>query len=203
MSDARQQEVGLGGLSAKSESGSGDSALVGGQQGAPKERHILRRLVMVVALVAALFLAWIVGAAVVPRWWAQRVSGLIEGRIVFGNLLGLGSGFLFMVLPLLVLRMGWKFSKSWKNWKGLLATIVAAAIVAAPNLLTLGIVLGTSKAAHAAERTMDVDGVGFRGGSLVGAVLGLLVFVGTALLLNSRRRNKRRVAALKAELANR
>jgi hypothetical protein len=53
--------------------------------------------------------------------------------------------------------------------------VVLAALFAVPNLLTLGIVLGTSAASHAGERILDVDGPAFRGGSAWGAVLGGVV----------------------------
>ena len=80
------------------------------------------------------------------------------------------------------------------------AFVVGALIVATPNLLTLGIVLGSGNAAHAAERTLDVDGPGFRGGSTLGAVFAVFAFLAVGWLARSRRKNKRKASELKQEL---
>jgi hypothetical protein len=61
-------------------------------------------------------------------------------------------------------------------------------------------VLGNGNAAHAGERILDVEGPGFRGGSLVGAVLAALVSFGVIALLRSRRKNKTKAGELQAEL---
>jgi len=36
------------------------------------ERNLGRRLLFAVVVIAALVISYLVGAAVVPRWWAQR-----------------------------------------------------------------------------------------------------------------------------------
>jgi anti-sigma-K factor RskA len=71
-------------------------------------------------------------------------------------------------------------------------------LVAAPNLLTLGIVIGRGGAAHAAERTLDVDAPGFRNSSLAGAILAVLALAAAWYLLFSRQRAKERLARLRA-----
>lgn len=161
------------------------------------ESNLGRRVLFFVIGVAALAIAYLIGAAVLPRWWAQRVSDVIDGRLIFGNMLGFGIGLVFTMAPLLVLAAGWRFKKSWRR---AIVFVVAALIVAAPNLLTLGIVIGSGNAAHAGERILDVDGPGFRGGSLVGAVVGAALSVMLLWLMGSRRRNKRKVGELKTEL---
>ena len=156
-----------------------------------------RQFFFLVIGLAVVAIAYLVGAAVVPRWWAQRVSNVIDGRLLFGNLLGFSVGFVFTLMPLLVLYIGWRFKKSWKRALGF---IVVAVVLAAPNLMTLGIVIGSGNAAHAGERILDVDGPGFRGGSLVGAIVSLVVGFGLIWLIGSRRRNKRKAGELAAEL---
>ncbi|MFF2028266.1 hypothetical protein ACFVW2_41680, partial [Streptomyces sp. NPDC058171] len=47
-------------------------------------------------------------------------------------------------------------------------------------VLTLSVVLGGNSAAHAGERIMDVDAPGFRGASLAGAIIGVVLFLGVA-----------------------
>lgn len=157
-----------------------------------------RRFFFFVIGAALLAIAYLVGAAVVPRWWAQRISNVIDGRLLFGNMLGFTVGFVFTLLPMFVLYVGWRFKKSWKRAAGFL---IAAFVVAAPNLMTLGIVLGSGDAAHAGERILDVDGPGFRGGSLVGAAAAVVIGLALMWLIGSRRRNKRKAADLQSELS--
>ena len=79
--------------------------------------------------------------------------------------------------------------RSWRLRAWLLA---GAVLLALPNLFTLGIVLGTGSAAHAGERTLDVEGPYFRAATLAGAVLGVLAVVGVRSLWYSRRRHRQR-----------
>ena len=180
---------------------SGDEAgRSGGSAVSSGERSLGRRLLFLVVGVVALVIAYLVGGAVLPRWWAQRVSDVVDGRLIFGNMLGFATGFIFTLLPMFVLALGWRFKKSWKRALGFL---IAAFVAAAPNLMTLGIVIGNGSAAHAGERILDVDGPGFRGGSLVGAVVGALSGLALLWLIGSRRRNKRKASELKNELDGR
>jgi hypothetical protein len=145
-------------------------------------------------------IGWFIGAAVIPRWWAQRVGGLVDGRMTVGSLAGVVTGALCTAVPLLVLWAAVRFRKTWRRALGF---VVVAALLAAPNLFLLGIVFGNGNAAHAGERILDVEGPGFRGASLVGAVLGALAFAAVVYLATSRRVNRRRADRLRAELRDR
>lgn len=136
------------------------------------------------ALIVVLIVAWI-GAAFIPRWWAQRVGDQVNGSIPAGITLGLVYGFLFTVLPLLVIV--WAVRRR-RGWKAYLAFATGAVVLAMPNLFTLGIVVGRGNAAHAGDRTLDVEAPGFRGGTLSGAILAGLFLAGIAYLVVSRRR---------------
>ena len=63
-----------------------------------------------------------------------------------------------------------------------ITALALGVIFALPNLLSLTVVLGNNNAAHAGERILDVDGPGFRGASVVGAVLGVALFLGLVAL---------------------
>ena len=76
-------------------------------------------------------------------------------------------------------------------------------MLASPNLLTLGIVLGRGNAAHAGDRTLDVEAPGFRGAVLVGAMVAVGALIGMISLLRSRRRARQHAERLEAELATR
>jgi uncharacterized protein (DUF2062 family) len=147
------------------------------------------------AVLAILLFGWI-GAAFVPRWWSHRIGDQVSGSIPAGITLGLVYGFLFTVLPLLVLAWAARRRRSWKAWL-VFATI--AVFLALPNLFTLGIVLGRGDAAHAGDRTLDVEAPGFRGGTLAGAILALLFLVGVRYLISSRRRARRELDRLRTE----
>ena len=149
----------------------------------------------VVGLAVVLVGAWI-GAAFIPRWWSQRIGDQVNGSIPAGITLGLVYGFLFTVLPLLLVV--WAVRKR-RGWKSYLAFAIGAIALALPNLFTLGIVLGRGNAAHAGDRTLDVEAPGFRGGSLTGAILAGLLVAGIAYLVVSRRRAHDELARARAD----
>jgi hypothetical protein len=153
-----------------------------------------RRLLIGVGIVVAVILCGLIASATIPRWWAQRIGDQVDGSITQGVLVGLFYGFAFTALPMLVLIgvLRWR-----RTWKTLVAAVGAAVILASPNLMTLGIVLGSGNAAHAGERTLDVEAPAFRGASLVGALLAIALVGFVGYLLVSRR--KARAAAYRAE----
>ena len=156
-----------------------------------------KRWLAYTAIVVAVVLVggWI-GAAFVPRWWSQRVADQVEGSILSGSSLGVFYGFVFTFLPLLVVAWAIRKRRSWKAW---LAFAALAIVLALPNLFTLGIVLGSGNAAHAGERTLDVEAPGFRSGTAVGAILAVLVFGVLWWLLRSRRSAHRELERMRAE----
>jgi MFS family permease len=153
-------------------------------------RHLLLWLTIVVALIVLAFL----GAAFIPRWWSHLIGRQVDGSMTVGVALGLFYGFVFTLLPLLVGRWGFHKRRPWKTWA---AFAVATVVVAAPNLMTLGIVIGTRRAAHAAERTLDVEAPGFRNASLAGAIIAVIAFAAITYLVLSRHRAKERLARLR------
>ncbi len=168
---------------------------------APEARTPLaRRALIVGGALVAIVLAYFIGAATIPRWWAQRIGDQVDGSITAGTGLGLFYGFVFTFLPLLVLSFALRRDRSWKV-RGWLAA--AAVVLALPNLMTLGIVLGTGSAAHAGERILDVGAPNFRAFTLVGAILGVVAVIALRYLLASRRRAKGRESELRGELRHR
>ncbi len=156
------------------------------------------RITLVAITVALLALAVLLAVTWLPRWWAQRVGDVVDGRISTGVFAGLVCGVLFTALPLLLLRR--VFAWHAGSLTSRVVWLLLAAVLAAPNLTTLGIVLGNGNAAHAGERIFDVDAPAFRTASLVGAVVGALVAVLWWVLMATRRRNKRRIAELEARV---
>jgi hypothetical protein len=149
-----------------------------------------------IALIGALII-WIVGAYVMPRWWAQRLGDIVDERLTVGSVTGVVIGSVFTLLPLVVLWAGVRFRRSWKR---ALVFVAAALILFAPVGIIGTIVWGDGSAAHAGERILDVRAPGVRGGALVGVIIGVVAFIGLVYLGVSRRLNKRRARRYKAEL---
>jgi energy-coupling factor transporter transmembrane protein EcfT len=137
------------------------------------------------AVLVLVLLAGLIASATVPRWWAQRIGDQVDGSITQGTLLGLFYGFVFTLLPIAVLLLILRWRSTWR-W--VVFAVALAAILALPNLMTLGIVLGRGNAAHAGDRILDVEAPAFRGGTLAGALLAGLLVGFVAYLLVSRNR---------------
>lgn len=154
-----------------------------------------RALFTLLGLVALTILA-LLGAAFMPRWWAHRVGDQVGGSMGAGIGLGLLYGFVFTFIPLAVLWWGLRNRHRWKRWVG---AIGLAIILAIPNLLTLGIVLGTGDGSHAGQRTLDVEAPGYRGAVLAGAIIAALSVAAWAYLVVSRGRARRELHAVRED----
>ncbi|MFC4603525.1 hypothetical protein [Rhodococcus kronopolitis] len=156
-----------------SEANATDPASRGGADWTGWARKAAAGLVIAVVLVVVYFAL----AAFLPRWWAQQAGSLSSGSFTRGIAWGLLYGVLCTLLPLLLFRLAWR-ARGWKYRRvAQIGSVVLGVLLALPNLLTLTVVLGTSSAASAGDRIMDVDAPGFRASSLVGAVIGALAFV--------------------------
>lgn len=162
-----------------------------------KEGRFKRRLILALILAVCIAVGWFLSVTVVPRWWGRTVGNIVEGSHVFGTFFGLAVGAAFTVLPLIALRAGWKFRAGWKRW---IKFVVLAFVLAAPNLMTLGVVIGDGDAAVSGAHQLRDEAPGFRNGSLVGTIGGVVLVAGISLMLRSRRKTKAREAELKAEL---
>jgi hypothetical protein len=143
-------------------------------------------------ITVAVLLGLLIGAAFIPRWWAQRVGDQANESFAGGIMLGIFYGFVFTVLPLLLIIWGIRRRRSGRMWLWILG---GAALLALPNLFTLGIALDLGSGAHAGDRTLDVEAPGFRGATLGGALLGVAAIAFVWYLLSSRRRARSRLRA--------
>lgn len=160
----------------------------------------VRRAVMAIVLLAMGYLAYLVALAFFPRWWAHRVADQVGGDFTSGTLWGLFYGFVFTFVPLLlVLQLRRRFF-SW-TWRGIV--LVVAVVLALPNWLTLSIVAGNSKAAHAGERILDVDGPGFRAATAIGVGVAVLLTVVLLFAGIAAGRRKAQVKDLRGQLRDR
>ncbi|MFE3444932.1 permease [Nocardia sp. NPDC059180] len=158
------------------------------------------RIIAGAVLVVVLIVAYLILAAFIPRWWAQRVGEMVGGSFSKGIGWGLVYGGLCTAVPLFLLLVA---VLVWKRRGGKViagGAVVLAVVFAIPNLMTLTVVLGGNNAAHAGERIMDVDAPAFRGASLAGALIALLIFLAVVFLVVKRgwRRRAEAKAAVKA-----
>ncbi len=152
---------------------------------AETKTDLSRRLLTWGAVFVGFLFVILVASAFIPRWWAHRVGDQANESMAGAIMLGLFYGFIFTVLPLLLIVWGIRRRRSGRAW---LLILAGAALLALPNLFTLGIVVGPGSGAHAGDRTLDVEAPGFRGATLGGALLagGAIAFIW--YLLSSRRR---------------
>jgi hypothetical protein len=162
----------------------------------PDWRDIVKRLLAVAAVILAVWLVYLFLDAFLPRWWAQVIGNAVDGSFAAGAWWGLLVGAVFTLVPVLFLAQAVLTRKSLQVRSAFLALAVVFAV---PNLLTLGIVLGTSAAAHAGERILDVDGPAFRGGSAWGAVFGGVVALVIVTMGVLYRRRGTRLRELRAQ----
>ena len=154
-----------------------------------------RRIGIGIGLLLVLTLIGLLGAAFLPRWWAQRIGDQVDGSITTGGFVGLFYGFVFTLVPLALLWLAFRLLRSWRYR---VVALAVGVLIASPNLLTLGIVLGTGNGAHAGDRILDVEAPAFRGGTLAGALLAVACVGGAWYLVRSRRRAWRRADDVEA-----
>lgn len=156
-----------------------------------------RRIVIGGVVVLASVIMFLIGAAFLPRWWAHRIGDQVGQSTASGIGIGLFYGSVFTFFPLLVLWLGFRKRRSWKVWLGVM---LGAGVLAIPNLLTLGIVAGSGDAAHAGERTLDVEAPYFRASTLIGAIGAAVILLVVMYIFWMRRRGKRTERHLRDEL---
>lgn len=156
----------------------------------------VKRIVMAIVIVGVVYIAYLMSAAFFPRWWARQVKDLGGGNMTPSVLWGAFFGFLFTFIPLM---LAFQIRRKALNWKFKIATLVVALLIAAPNLLTLAIVLGNSNAAHDASRVLSDNAPGFRWATLLAAIAGAAAAVFVAGSGITRRRRKAEVERLKGE----
>ena len=141
-----------------------------------------KKAITIAVAAVVLVITYFILAALLPRWWSQRIASLADGSFSGGIAWGVMFGLVCTLVPLLFFRAIWQVRKRKHARVMQISALVLGVIFALPNLLTLSIVLGNSSAAHAGERVLDVDGPGFRGASVLGAVIGVALFLGIIFL---------------------
>jgi hypothetical protein len=164
---------------------------------------VVNWLVLVLVLVAVGYLAYGAARAFFPRWWAEQIGLEVIGSSNRGMIYGLGIGAVFSFVPLLLLAQARRRIFSW-TWRIIIALLAIA--LAMPNWLTIAVAIGTSRAAQDGRITMTAEAPGFRNGSAIGAIVGVvlgLIVVGTSMRLGQQRKRVRELRSRISELENR
>ncbi|MBF6066248.1 permease [Nocardia terpenica] len=153
------------------------------------------RILGLVAVVAVLVVAYLLLAAFIPRWWAQRVADMSgHGSFARGIWSGLALGFVCTLIPLLLLYFA---ARVWRARAGRFlagAAAVLAIAAALPNLMTLAIVRGRNGAAQTGQQILNVNAPGFRGATLIAVIVAAVLFL-LIITASVRRRFRKRRAA--------
>lgn len=165
----------------------GDDTGSSGSEQLPKARW-RRRLIIAGVTVVAIVVIYLMLQLFLPSWWARRIGVQVAGDTESGILWGGFYGFVFTVIPLLLIAQS---RRRWVPWQGKIFLVVAAVLVATPNWLTLVVVLGNSDAARSGRAAFDADAPGFRMATLLGVIAAAVVaamFLGARWLLARRKR---------------
>ncbi|MFD4367209.1 hypothetical protein [Rhodococcus sp. NPDC058521] len=157
-----------------------------------------KKAIGITVLVIELVIAYFILAAYLPRAWAQNVGSLAGGSVAKGVLWGLVFGVLCSFVPLLLFQGAWMTIPRRRFKPVQIGLVALGVIVMIPNLLTSSVVMGDNNAAHAGERILDVYAPGFRGATLVGVILGVLLFLAVAAITVTYRRRRAEAEKMKS-----
>ena len=165
-----------------------------------KDRNAPPRWLRLAAVIAAgavtVVVLVLIGAAVLPTWWAQTVGRQVDGVGAAGVLWGLAYGIIFTLIPILVvmllIRVRW-------NWKVRLGIGIAALVALMPNLLTLTISIAASQDTRTARTQMIIEAPNFRGATLAGVIATLVLSAAAVYLTRTLMSSRRELATIKGQ----
>lgn len=170
------------------------------QESPGKKANWAARIILAAVALLVLVIAYFALAAVLPVWWANVIRNQVQGNLGAGILVGMFYGFVFTFIPLLVARQATRTAVTWP-WK--LAIVLVAVALATPNLLTAGIMFGSSEAAHNGQRILGTEATWFPMWSQVSAIAAVVIFVAGLILWRIWRQRGKKMKALKKADAER
>ncbi|BAS08429.1 hypothetical protein AHiyo4_18510 [Arthrobacter sp. Hiyo4] len=99
--------------------------------------------------------------------------------------------------------MAWQATRKSLSWPWKLAILVAAVALASPNLLTAGIMLGNSQAAHNGQRILGTEATWFPMWTQISAIAAVVIFMVGLVLWSVWRQRGQKMRALKKADAER
>ncbi|MCD4850156.1 hypothetical protein LN996_04985 [Arthrobacter sp. AK01] len=161
---------------------------------AQKKRNWGVKIILILVALLVAVAAYFILGAILPRWWSDVIAGQIRRDLGASVLVGMFYGFVFTFIPLLV---AWQATRKSITWPWKIAIVLVAVAIATPNLLTAGIVFGSTESAHAGQRTLSVDAGFFTTWTAVSAIAALLIFIAVTILWALWRRRGKQMKVLK------
>ncbi|MET3175205.1 UNVERIFIED_ORG: glucan phosphoethanolaminetransferase (alkaline phosphatase superfamily) [Arthrobacter sp. UYCu721] len=159
-----------------------------------KKANWAARIILGAVALVVLSITYFAFAAILPVWWANVIRNQVQGNLGAGILVGMFYGFVFTFVPLLV---AWQAMRKAVIWPWKLVILVAAVALASPNLLTAGIMFGSSQAAHNGQRILGTEATWFPLWTQIGAIAAAVIFVVGVVLWRIWRQRGRKMKALK------
>jgi hypothetical protein len=168
-----------------------------GRSAAPARPSVWkRRAIIGVAVLVLLVAGYFFATSFLPRWWSHRVGSQANGTFRWGVFWGLFYGVVCTVIAIVVARQA--IYRQLKR-RARVGILVVALLIASPNLMTLGISWGSGNGAHAGQRTLDDQGPGFRGATLIGFIIGLAIALLIEIALHVRRKHANELGQLRVD----
>jgi len=161
---------------------------------AAKKSNRGAKIILVLVFLLVAVAAWFILGAILPRWWSDVIAGQIRRDLGASVLVGMFYGFVFTFIPLLV---AWQATRKAVGWPWKAVIVLVAVAIATPNLLTAGIVFGSTESAHAGQRTLSVDAGFFTTWTAISAVAAVVVFIAVTIMWSIWRRRGKQVKALR------
>lgn len=175
--------------------GSTDSNTRTGNQGKAKLPVWLFRTILGVIIAAVLVVAYLIASVTVPLIWAKSIGNQIGNQLGNSIPLGMFYGFVFSFAPVLV---AWQaHHRKLSKWVRI-SLVVLGVILTVPNLLTLGVLFGTTQTAADARSIWANAANWFGTWSQIFMVVGVVCAVAVIILGRMWMRRGRKIREIKA-----
>ncbi len=175
--------------------GSTDSNTRTGNQGKAKLPVWLFRTILGVIIAAVLVVAYLIASVTVPLIWAKSIGNQIGNQLGNSIPLGMFYGFVFSFAPVLV---AWQAHHRKLNKWVRISLVVLGVILTVPNLLTLGVLFGTTQTAADARSIWANTANWFGTWSQIFMVVGVVCAVAVIILGRMWMRRGRKIREIKA-----
>jgi uncharacterized membrane protein len=175
--------------------GSTDSSTRTGKQGKTKLPVWLFRTILGVIIAAVLVVAYLIASVTVPLIWAKSIGNQIGNQLGNSIPLGMFYGFIFSFIPVLV---AWQAHHRKLNKWVRISLLVLGIALTIPNLLTLGVLFGTTQTAADARSIWANTANWFGTWSQIFMVVGVVCAVFVIILGRMWMRRGRKIREIKA-----
>lgn len=158
-SNSRQQPPGQAGKDNGTSNGTGNAGAPG--SGSRQKLPVwLSRTILIAVAVIVLVIGYFIASLTVPLAWANSIKDQVGNNMGNAIPLGMFYGSVFSFVPILV---AWQAHHRKLHKVVRIALVVLGVLLTIPNLLTLGVLYGTTKTAHNALSIWNTGGANWFG----------------------------------------